>query len=680
MLAVEGALSSRLTDRPDLRAIDRQLKRMGLFGHAQAQVAQLEGDLRGLLLAYGAGVNAARERRRRPLELRVLGVSLPPFEPYHALGMMLMLGYVGLAEGQRNSEKFIVEALVRGVPEGHLRELFAPYLEGWDAELLRGVQLAGSVATEARPPDPALPRATGSNNWVVAPHRSASGLAMLANDPHLEMNRLPPLVYEAQLVVSDDEWYHGATVPGLPGVLFGRNAHVAWGVTYGVADACDYFVERCDGKGNYLREGAWVPLRARHETVAGRESFTVWESEHGVLEGPAGERAGDYLAWAWTGFARAAESMAAYMRVTTARTAAAARRELDKLAVPALHMVLADDQGGAEYQYAAAIPERRPGWSGLYPVAGWEARNDWRGVLPFARMPHCRVSDTEAGVYATANQAPDSSGITTAGQTPYRRDRILELLAEHDKLTIEDLQRAQYDVVSLQARRLAPVFAAHLGEHGAEGAARRALLAWDGSYGPDLTEPTLFENLYDEAMRAVFCTGTWGEWLAQVLTVTALSYHLFGFFDAILAREDSAWLPAARRGEVLRGACARGAARSAPPWGQVHALTMRHIVFGGRVGELLRLDRRAVPLGGSRATVRQATLFKEGDRENSFGPAYHFVTAPAQPWSHTNMPGGASERPWSRFYASDVAAYLHGGYRRLDPRVRGQRYETLVPF
>src|SRR5207248_7591919 len=130
-------------------------------------------------------------------------------------------------------------------------------------ELLGGVQLAHSVLHDLPAPLPALPRAAASNNWVVAPRRSARGDALLANDPHLEINRLPPLVYEAQIWIDDDQWIHGASVPGIPSIVFGRNAHLAWGITYGTADACDYFVERCDGRGNYLRAGAWTPLWAR---------------------------------------------------------------------------------------------------------------------------------------------------------------------------------------------------------------------------------------------------------------------------------------------------------------------------------------------------------------------------------------------------------------------------------
>jgi penicillin amidase len=404
----------------------------------------------------------------------------------------------------------------------------------------------------------------------------------------------------------------------------------------------------------------------------------VWESPHGILEGPAGIEPGDYLAWSWVGFGRAAQSYEAFRGLVTAGSVAEARAALAGLGTLALNFVLADRAGEVGYQFAGAIPERRPGWSGLYPVAGWERENDWRGMVDQARLPAAYPADLPNGVYATANDRPDRDGgppLSTLPQPPYRRDRILELLGGERKLTLADLEHAQYDLTSLQARRLLPLFLPYL----PEGEIKHALERWDLRYDAAAREPTLFENLYAEVLQTVFCQGAWGPWLTRVFADTPLLTLLFGRCDDVIAAADSPWLPAGERDELLRRACTRGAARSAEPWGARHTLTLRHLLLGGKLGRRLGLDRGPVPWWGGRATVAQASLFRQGGRVISFAACYHFVTGLADARSWTNTPAGPSEHPLARGYASDHVRWMRGEYRELSPTLATEVECVLVP-
>ena len=78
----------------------------------------------------------------------------------------------------------------------------------------------------------------------MAPQRSATGGALLASDPHLEVNRLPAIWYEAELHW-EDEYVLGATLPGCPLFAVARTRDLAWGVTYLKGDTSDYFIEDC---------------------------------------------------------------------------------------------------------------------------------------------------------------------------------------------------------------------------------------------------------------------------------------------------------------------------------------------------------------------------------------------------------------------------------------------------
>lgn len=88
-------------------------------------------------------------------------------------------------------------------------------------------------------------QANGSNAWMVSGEHTASGHAMIANDPHLTMDT-PAIWYEAHLVFNKDgeEWHvNGVNPPGEPGALLGCNNNACWGMTVNPLDVTDFFTE-----------------------------------------------------------------------------------------------------------------------------------------------------------------------------------------------------------------------------------------------------------------------------------------------------------------------------------------------------------------------------------------------------------------------------------------------------
>ena len=84
----------------------------------------------------------------------------------------------------------------------------------------------------------------GSNEWAVAPSRSASGKAMLANDPHLALNT-PATWYQNHLRArSAGMDVVGSSFPGVPYVVLGQNRRITWGATVNPMDVTDTFQEQ----------------------------------------------------------------------------------------------------------------------------------------------------------------------------------------------------------------------------------------------------------------------------------------------------------------------------------------------------------------------------------------------------------------------------------------------------
>ena len=85
---------------------------------------------------------------------------------------------------------------------------------------------------------------------MVSGARSESGKPLLANDPHLGLTA-PPVWYFAHLPAPGVNVI-GATLPGVPGVILGRNERIAWGFTNTGPDVQDLYIEKLDAAGGYL--------------------------------------------------------------------------------------------------------------------------------------------------------------------------------------------------------------------------------------------------------------------------------------------------------------------------------------------------------------------------------------------------------------------------------------------
>ncbi len=102
----------------------------------------------------------------------------------------------------------------------------------------------------------------GSNSWVIGPDRSATGAAILANDPHLGI-RMPSIWYQVSLhcepiTTACPLDVTGFSFAGMPGVIIGHNDQIAWGFTNLGPDVMDLYVERINPD-----DPNAIPLRRR---------------------------------------------------------------------------------------------------------------------------------------------------------------------------------------------------------------------------------------------------------------------------------------------------------------------------------------------------------------------------------------------------------------------------------
>jgi len=660
-----GRASEHFAGTENLIALDTHFRWLYLEQGLDQEIEKLSPDVKCELDAYCVGINTVLEERRRPLELVLTGYHPEPWDIKDTLLTGKILSYIGLAQGQEEVEKFITQLIRNGLDEERLRSLFPHITDPIDADLFREIPLQEELVP-ARLWNGLIPAFSSSNNWVISGDKTASGHPFLAADPHMEIDRLPPIWYEMIWRI-EAHTTMGVTMPGLPVMVFGRNDSIAWANTYGFMDMMDYFIEDCRD-GDYRCDGEWHPFRKRTEILRPKRRkpihLTFYENHHGVLEGEPHEP-GKYLCLAFSGRTGVgAEIFNILMRTDDIHTVREAQNRFRHLSMPTFNWVFADREGNIGYQMCGKLPIRPKGISGLIPIPGWDSANDWQGFENPARLPS--AYNPPEGFFATANNNLNAYGEAdpvTLAMAPYRVDRIKELLAESEDIDFEYIQQMQYDTYSPQAKRFMEVLEPLLPAtpNG------RILQDWDYRYDPESVGATLFEAVYLRLVKTTF--GTYGigeEAMEHLLEQTGVFVNFFGNFDEVLMEEDSPWFRDVPREKQFKEAINEALQTKAVPLSESRPIHFMNIFFSGKLPGFLGFDERKMALPGSRATIPQCQVFHLLGQVSTVGPSYRMIADLAEPGMWTNLPGGPSGNRFSPWYKSDLENWQQGKYKKLE--------------
>ena len=659
---------------------DRFLRVLGLYRAAERSVAALKPETRAALMAYADGVNAFMAGHRGALapELALLLADRP--EPWRPADSVAWLKAMGLALSGNWRE----ETLRISLAERLGAELAASFFPAHpsDAPTILEEAERWPDGTPTRALIDLLPRpGNGSNSWVIAGRRTADGLPMLANDPHLGFS-MPAVWYLAHLEAPGLS-VAGATLPGVPAVIVGTNGHIAWGVSNAGPDTQDLFIERLDpaDPGRYLTPEGSARFVTREETIGVRfgsdEVVAVRETRHGPVISDAQEDAAlvsgeaEVVALAWTLLSGEDRTLDAGIGVHRAADWASFVDAARHFAGPQQNIVYADRQGTIGLVSPALIPVRAGG-DGLVPARGWSGERDWVGFIPFEELP--RLHNPASGMIVAANERPVGDDypwlLGHSWEPGYRGGRIRALLRRHDDHDLASQRGVQSDVHSLFAADMLP-FALEAQPRTQAGHELKARLAgWDGAMAAELVAPTVFYAWYRALTRALYADET-GElfedvwWFRPVFVKSALD-----------GGEAAAWCDDRETEGVqedcrdLAGAAFDEAAgflerRFGPEsedwrWGAVHALKLRHRLFGLIPG-LGRLTGVDLETGGDRFTVAAGAFgFADNERvfDNVHGPGLRAIIAPGRPdGARFVVLPGQSGNPFSPYWDNMTARW-----------------------
>ena len=487
---------------------------MGWRRVAEREWAVIEPRTRQALEAYADGVNAYLDSRGPSrlaaeyslLQLGGLDYTPEPWTPVDSLAWLKAMAWD--LRGNMDDEIGRALAAVDHTPE-EVAQLYPAYpyddhppIVGSGA-VVDGVfdqAATGGTRNPERPP-PSYDRAAdalervqdaldavpalvgrgdgiGSNSWVVGGDHTATGQPLLANDPHLGIS-LPGIWMQMGLhcrTASEDcpMDVAGFTFSGVPGVIIGHNADIAWGFTNLDPDVTDLYLERVrTDEWRYDKE--WRPLDVRTETIEVRgaddEELRIRQTDHGPLlsdvldelatvganaAGPARE---DYaVSLAWTAL-QPSNTADAILELNLATGWEEFRAAAADFAVPAQNMVYADREGHIGYQAPGLVPIRQSGNDGSVPTEGWRPENDWTGeFVPFEGLPH--ALDPEEGFVVAANQAVVGEDypfyLTADWDQGYRSARIRDRIEADPRLSVAEMAALQTDSLNPMATTLVP--------------------------------------------------------------------------------------------------------------------------------------------------------------------------------------------------------------------------------
>ena len=461
--------------------MDRSARIAGYAALARRDFDSLTDEERSALEAYAAGVNAFLAEHALPLEMRGLSLTPEPWTPIDSLAFGRLL-QDDLSVAESVERLAWDDARARGLDAAvallDASEPGSSRIAPETAELLGGLPRSTPVASVGTETAPA-----GSNAWVLAGARTASGKPLLAGDPHLQAER-PGVWYAAHVKSADGLDAAGLTLAGAPGIVIGHNGRIAWSLTMHQADDSDFFLERVDwAAGTYRRGDAWVPLGLAQETIKVKDGADVVLEIARTVHGPVVSRLDGNL-----GIALARAFAPAYLpqgpRTFLDAPRAQNGRELlaawSHFAGPSVNVCWADVTGEIGVVVAGAIPRRLTG-DGRFPVPGWTASYDWNGTIPAAELPS--ITAPNDGVIASANDDwSDASGVLPYPgffADPDRAHRARELGVALSKATVADMRAMQGDVYSPYASRTIAVVSGMAFADSRAVAAVSVLSAWD---------------------------------------------------------------------------------------------------------------------------------------------------------------------------------------------------------
>jgi penicillin amidase len=577
----------------------------------------------------------------------------------------------------------------------------------FDANSKRVSQATPSTTLAMQGNDTGAETQEGSNNWVIAPAKSSTGRAIMANDPHRAYST-PSLRYITHLSAPSLNVI-GAGEPALPGISIGHNGNIAFGLTIMAIDQEDLYVYELNPTNTqqYKYQGKWENFIQHRATfkVKGQPDQQIYLpfTRHGpviYLESDKNRAFAVRTAWLQAGMAPYFGSVD-YLR---ANNFTQFKKATLHWGAPTLNQIYADTKGNIGWAPGGMTPIRN-NWDGLLPVPG-DGRYEWSGFLSGDKLPSSY--NPRSGWFASANEMnlpkdypQKDRKLGFEWPLPARYQRIADVLGQNKKISIEDSMRLQNDVFSFPAKRLVTVIMNVSNALKTKDETQQKALAvfkdWDYFEHADSPAAALFQVWLTQTLAPAYKNMMLGSQTGLVTNMpdmTRMLQHLDSVDHFPAQFGTTPQIARATRDDLLLNSLSlayqglerlQGKDSKNWRWGALQKTPFKH-AMSAIVDPITRtqFDVGNLPRGGSANTVNQSS-YRLQDFVQLNGPSFRVVIDVGN-WDNSraiNAPGQSGD-PASPHYRDLAESWAKGDYfpllysRKAVEENTRQRFE-LIP-
>ncbi len=685
------AAAGRASEIAGKKAIDfdKEQRRLGMVYAAENTLKLVEADPenKSMFDAYTSGINSYISQLKEsqlPLEYKLLNVKPGVWSNLRTCLLLKMMAKM-LSSGTENDllntnakavfmpdelkmlYPQVPDSLLPIVPKGTAFDKAGIIpIKPVNADSLYFKNTSVVKATEISKPNPD----NGSNNWVVAGSKTASGSPILCNDPHLELS-LPSIWYEMQLSSPTCNVY-GVSLPGSPCVIIGFNDSIAWGVTNAQRDVKDYYEIkfRDQSKKEYWFDSAWKTSQLRIEEIKVKGGPSVFDTVAYTVFGPVmydqsfskPVSANRNLAVRWVAHDGSNEALAIYY-LNRAKNYDDYESAIRAFSCPGQNFVFASKSGDIAIWQQGKFPARWDG-QGLYVMPGEDSSYMWQGFIPQTENPHSK--NPVRGFLESGNQRPADSTYPYFIPGSYITARAITIekyLNVMSGIRPEDMMKLQNNYFNSTAEDIRPLLLKYLKEDGLSADEKKYLglvRDWDLMASPDSKGQTVYQCWWDSLQICI-----WADELAKADTVPfpgaqttmelLLKDSAMKFIDNINTPQVETLF------DLVTDAMHRAAGRlaSAEKEGRLEwAKFKRPAVYHLLKDALPAFARTDLNIGGNNDIINAVT--------KSHGPSWRMIVhMTAETEAYAVYPGGESGNPGSRYYDDYLDNWVKGQYYKL---------------
>jgi len=668
---------------------DQLFRSLRITEKSRMILAEASPELRSALDAFCSGVNQYMEEngKKLPPEFALLGYKPDPWLPEHSINL---IGYMAWDLSTGWTTETLIDQIRRQVGDELYRYLLPDlteqrtYVQPGFTPAVEPEALANLAKTVRFIEDLGLDVFRGSNNWAVAGKKSATGQPILANDMHLSL-WIPGIWYQMHQVVPGKLDVTGVILPGQPLVVAGHNVRIAWGYTNVMTDDADFYEETINPADStlYRFNGEWKKLDIREEKIFIKGGDSVIRTNAFTHRGPVisdfKKTGARKISMRWNGMEPSNELRSIFL-LNRAGNWEEFREALKTFVAVNQNVVYADVDGNIGMQSTIGLPVRKGTGTTLFP--GDTDEFDWKGLVPFEELPY--TYNPECGYVSSANNntvGPDYPHyISSWFSLPYRADRILEMLNEKEKLSVDDFIRMQADHKSKMAGKFTPEFLNHILVNSLTGDEKTALdklAGWNLEFESESSPAAIFDLLYHAVLSRLAKDQMGDDLFTQFRRENVL---VTNFMENILRDQSSTWcddITTTERqetfSEMVTDAFKQtvadltdqlGTNQAKWEWGKIHTFTIKHPMAQVKlINKLFGLSRGPYAVGGSFHTVHPFS-YPLGDPAgvDDGSSQRHIYDLADWDRSLSVIPTGVCGVPASPYYCNQTEMYVKNLY------------------